>query len=406
MTKPVLLMLLSRHPYAEKSGRGAMLRQRIEQARLRFEPRILAFGAPAGDDSDRDITFLPMASPLSIALNAARLSELPLQTWLYHSNALRRRIVAIARESGAAAVYVDMLRLAPLARDMPGDIAEIVDYDDLLSERYAQAAGQDYDVMGFLARRVGPLAGLARAVSRPLLRSEAARCAAYERQMLSRADLVLFTSPLEAARMPRMRARVLAAPPLVAAHTQPPSPGRRLIFLGNMRYGENVLMLRSLGAAAQVLASEGAWPEDALIEVVGDHAPELPAEFDSTRFKFHGRAPDLAVLAGAGIFLAPVTSGSGVKLKVLDGMALGCPVVGTPKALEGIAARANRDVLVARDPTEMLRAALKLRDRETLKGALARNARAYLTRQHAPEIGAAVADAMMAAVARTRQETL
>lgn len=406
MTKPVLLMLLSRHPYAEKSGRGAMLRQRIEQARLRFAPRILAFGSPAGDDSDRDITFLPMASPLSIALNAARLPRLPLQTWLYHSDALRRRIAAIAQESGAAAVYVDMLRLAPLVRDLPDGIAEIVDYDDLLSERYAQAAGQDYDVMGFLARRVGPLAGLARAVSRPLLRSEAARCAAYERDMLARADLVLFTSPLEAARMPRMRARVLAAPPLVAAQAETPPPGRRLIFLGNIRYGENVLMLRALAVAAEALAREGAWPADAAIDVVGDHAPELPAEFDAAKFKFTGRAADLSVLAGAGVFLAPVTSGSGVKLKVLDGMALGCPVVGTAKALEGLAARPNRDVLVARDPTGVLRAALTLRDRETLKAMLARNARAYVTRQHTPEIGAAVAEAMIAAVGRVRQETL
>ena len=138
------------------------------------------------------------------------------------------------------------------------------------------------------------------------------------------------------------------------------------------------------------------------IEVLGDHPDDLPSQFDASRFRFIGRIPDLAALAGAGVFLAPVTSGSGVKLKVLDGMALGCPVVGTPKACEGLSVRANRDLLVAADPVGVLRAALDLRDRTALKAMLAQRARVYLETNHAPAIGERVADAMMAAVTRAR----
>ncbi|HYD72919.1 MAG TPA: glycosyltransferase, partial [Candidatus Binatia bacterium] len=150
---------------------------------------------------------------------------------------------------------------------------------------------------------------------------------------------------------------------------------------------------------------EGAWPADAVIEAVGDHPEDLQRGFDAHSFRFIGRIADLEDLAGAGVFLAPVTSGSGVKIKVLDGMALGCPVVGTPKALEGLSARANRDLLVATTPTEVLRAALALRDKPRLKHMLAARARAYLVRAHSDAIGDALCDAIEAAI-RRRQETL
>jgi glycosyltransferase involved in cell wall biosynthesis len=401
MSKPVLLMLLSRHPYAEKSGRGFMLRQRIEQAQRQFDTRVVVVGHAAGDASDAGITFLSMAGPAVIAANAIALSDKPMQSWLYNSAHARARVAEMAAD--AAAIYVDMLRLAPLAEEAPKRVARVIDYDDLLSERYRLAAGDDYDVMGFLARRFGPLARAARFVSRPLLRAESERCAKYERVMAEAADLVLFTSPREAAALGEPR--VMAVPPMISPVAAPPEPGRRLIFLGNMRYAENVTMLRALAEAVAALRSERAWPADAVIEAVGDHPDDLPRAFDPQSFRFTGRIDNLETLAGAGVFLAPVVSGSGVKIKVLDGMALGCPVVATPKALEGLNARANRDLIIEETPTKMLRRALELRDEPQLKAELVAHARAYLERAHSSAIGEALCDAIEAAIKR-RQETL
>jgi glycosyltransferase involved in cell wall biosynthesis len=401
MTKPVLLMLLSRHPHAEHSGRALMLRQRIEQASRRFDVRPVVFGRPAGDERDLGLTFLPMAGPFEVLGNAVALSAAPLQTWLYHTGAARARVAAMA--NGAAAIYIDMLRLAPLARDVPQSVARVMDFDDLLSERYRVAAGDNYDVMGFLGQRMGRLARAARLFSKPVLRAEARRCAAYERDLVERIDLVLMTSEHEAQAV--SAPYVMAAPPMMRPLAAAPAPGRRLIFLGNMRYAENVTMLRALAEGVRALREQGAWPGDAVIEVIGDYPPGLPAKVDAQSFRFFGRVADLASLAGAGTFLAPVVSGSGVKIKVLDGMALGCPVVATSKALEGLNARANHDLLVASTPDAVLDAALRLRDRSRLKQMLAARARAYLERAHSDAIGDALCDAIEAAIAR-RQETL
>jgi glycosyltransferase involved in cell wall biosynthesis len=404
MSKPILVMLLSRQPYVEKSGRGFTLRQRIEQARQRFDVRLVVLGAPSGDKSDDGLVFVPMAEPLSLALNAARLMTLPLQTWLYYSGRARAEIARIVAESGAAAVYVDLLRLAPLTEGLPRGIARILDYDDVFSVRYRNAAAKNYDVMGFLAQRVGLLAPLARAFAPVLLKIEAARCEAYEGRMLDRCELVVLVSPTEARLLDKPGANILVAAPVVEPLPGTPAPGRRLIFLGNNRYAENISMLRDLARAFAEL--EGELPADAILDVVGDHAPELPAQLGCNRLNFLGRVAELSDLAGAGVFLAPVMSGSGVKLKVLDGMALGCPVVATPKALEGIGARANRDLLIASDAKGVLKAALALRDRTSLKTMLASQARAYIERAHGPGIGVAFCDAMEAAIARARQDTL
>ena len=401
MSMPLLLMLLSRHPYAEKSGRGFMLRQRIEQAQRRFRIRLVVVGHAAGDASDDGLTFLPLSGPLEIVMNAAAAPRAPMQTWLFQGSGARERVAEMAEDVDA--IYVDMLRLAPLAEDAPSRVTRVIDYDDLLSERYRLAAGADYNVMGFLAQRMGLMRRAARAFSRPLLRAESVRCARYERQMANVADLVVFTSPREAETLAARH--VIAAPPMRAPLARTPPPGRRLIFLGNMRYAENVTMLRELADAVRALHGEGAWPADVVIEAVGDHPADLPREFDALMFRFTGRIADLEQLAGAGVFLAPVTSGSGVKIKVLDGMALGCPVVATAKALEGLSARANRDLLVAATPKDVLRAALALRDKPCLKQMLADRARAYLERAHSDAIGDALCDAIEAAI-RRRQETL
>ena len=404
MAKPSLLMLLSRHPVAERSGRAVMLRQRIEQAKLRFEPTLVVFGSPVGDARDEGLQFVPMASPASIGLNAFRLSSLPLQAWLYFSECARARIESLRSSCKASAVYVDMLRLAPLVTPTPEGVSLIVDFDDLLSQRYA-AAGSGYEVMGFLSAKFGPFAGIARAFSAPLLRAEAIRCARYEQVLLARADLSLFTSPKEAARA-RLGKNVRAAPPLAAPKVDLPwqtTPGERLIFLGNLHYAENLRMLRLLADAMAALERDGAAPGDAVIEVVGDHLPDLPQAFDPKRFRFRGHVANLNELAGAGIFLAPVVGGSGVKVKILDGMALGCPVVATPMACEGLDVRANRDLLVASSARDVLTCAVALRARPRLRQMLSQRALRYLQRVHAPEVGVRIADAMAATLS---QETL
>jgi glycosyltransferase involved in cell wall biosynthesis len=60
------------------------------------------------------------------------------------------------------------------------------------------------------------------------------------------------------------------------------------------------------------------------------------------------------LIRSADICLAPIFSGSGTKLKILEYLAAGKAVIATPKAIEGIDVEENRDLLVARDSSEFM----------------------------------------------------
>lgn len=64
---------------------------------------------------------------------------------------------------------------------------------------------------------------------------------------------------------------------------------------------------------------------------------------------------DFAGFVGAsGIALAPIFSGSGTRLKILEAMAIGIPVVATEKAAEGLSLKHGEDILIARDADEFV----------------------------------------------------
>jgi polysaccharide biosynthesis protein PslH len=67
----------------------------------------------------------------------------------------------------------------------------------------------------------------------------------------------------------------------------------------------------------------------------------------------------------AAVFVAPILSGGGIIVKILDAMAAGRPVVTTPYGNEGIGAEPGRDLLVAETPETFAAAVVSLlRDRE------------------------------------------
>jgi glycosyltransferase involved in cell wall biosynthesis len=387
-------MILTRDPSVEASGRAELLRQRIDQMHRIYTLTIVVIGK-AGARGEFELLGWPCA--FSIIANAWRLRSKPVQTWLYFSRRIRSRIVELVQASGARTIYVDMVRLAPLVVELRQQACLIVDYDDLLSIRYARAApsGHEYEVLGYMAKSLPLIAALAKTFARLLLRSESRRLKGFELALLNCVDLALFSSPREADIM-AMRARTSGSRHLPAIAGIPPVvrsrgavntiPGQRLYLLGNFNYAENIIALRALAKAVQELDAAGEMRPDIMIELIGDYPKGLSDEVNPAHFSFLGRLPNLSTIAGKGIFLAPVQTGSGVSMKVLEGMALGCPVVTTPRGCDGLSATANRHLLVCPDAAKVLRVALKLRQRPGLRSILARRAYAYLERFHSEAI--------------------
>jgi len=58
-------------------------------------------------------------------------------------------------------------------------------------------------------------------------------------------------------------------------------------------------------------------------------------------------------VASSVVSVAPLFSGGGTRLKILESLSLGTPVVSTGKGAEGLAITAESGVLIANEPNEM-----------------------------------------------------
>lgn len=81
------------------------------------------------------------------------------------------------------------------------------------------------------------------------------------------------------------------------------------------------------------------------------------------------------LIAGATVCIVPLRHGGGTRLKILEAMALGTPVVSTSKGAEGLDVRADEHLLIADEPADFARATLRLLHDESLRRQLSQNAR-------------------------------
>jgi len=91
-------------------------------------------------------------------------------------------------------------------------------------------------------------------------------------------------------------------------------------------------------------------PETQLL-ITGDHA-DLPFPH-SHNVKLVGYVDDIkSMVASSRLSIVPLLTGGGTRLKILEAMAIGIPVVATSKGAEGLNAVSGEHLLVADSPDE------------------------------------------------------
>ena len=176
-----------------------------------------------------------------------------------------------------------------------------------------------------------------------------------EMALLSRADLVLTVSQddleLLAETIPRDRLRV--SPNGVDLDTysfQAPQrgTGTRMLMTGMLGYPPN--HEAALRIHREILPMVRSQIPDAQIELVGSRCPpELLALHDpASGFNVVGYVDDvMPYLRSADLFLMPLTMGGGTRLKALQAMACGIPIVSTSQGVEGVGLTPGVDVALA-----------------------------------------------------------
>lgn len=181
------------------------------------------------------------------------------------------------------------------------------------------------------------------------------RSRAYEGDLLPRFSLVLAASENDAAVAQQIAptARIAVYPNALPATDMPAVEEEPVVvFSGNFEYHPNIDAVAWLMSAV--------WPEirrrcpDLRLRLVGRgesfirHLLPTGLDVEAT-----GAVEDArAAIARARIVIAPLRSGSGTRIKILEAWAAGRPVVATSLAAEGLKCRDNNNIIIANTPEE------------------------------------------------------
>jgi polysaccharide biosynthesis protein PslH len=188
----------------------------------------------------------------------------------------------------------------------------------------------------------------------------------------------------------------------IVARTEPAVPGQ-VLFVGSMDYGANVDAAREL---LRDIAPRLTHPGARIALVGADPPAELRAAAAAAPLPVEvtGRVPDIAEWWRSSRVLAvPLRIGGGTRLKILEAMAHGLPVVTTSLGCEGLHVEHGRDLVVADDPAGFARWIDRLLDDDELAGRLAAQGRAtVLERYDWSAIGDCLQEALQKLPARQR----
>jgi glycosyltransferase involved in cell wall biosynthesis len=160
-----------------------------------------------------------------------------------------------------------------------------------------------------------------------------------------------------------------------------PEPGT-LVFPGALTYGANFdAMAFFLNQVFPLVKAR--WPE-VILRITG-RANGVPVDrlpLDE-RVILTGYLDDVRpTVAQSWACVVPLRIGGGTRLKILEAMALGTPVVSTSKGAEGLEITPGEDILIADEPTEFADAVLRLLDDPVLRTELAANGQRLVREQY------------------------
>ncbi len=265
-------------------------------------------------------------------------------------------------------VYFDSISLAGY-RHMVGTAARVLNHHNIESQLFERR----------IAYERNPL-------KRFYLRLEARKLRRYETDVVADFDSNLVVSNLDGARLGEFCPGVptaLVANGVDVEYFRPSDhaaaqPGH-LIMVSGMNWFPNL--------DAVLYMMESIWPmvsaaiPGVRLTIVGARPPPRVTELAARdpRITVTGFVDDIRpYMDRAQVYLCPMRDGGGTRLKILDALSMGKPIVATSMALEGIDVMPEQDVLVGDTPEAFVTQIKRLVADEALQARLSANGRAFV----------------------------
>ena len=162
-----------------------------------------------------------------------------------------------------------------------------------------------------------------------------------------------------------------------------PRENNLLAFTGALSYGPN--RDAALCLCREVLPLVRRHVPEARVRITGRASDADRELFGASNMmvELTGYVDDIRpMIASASALVAPLRFGGGTRLKILEAMGLGTPVVTTPMGAEGIDVSNGRDILLGETAEEIADAAMRLLTDPEFSSEIARNARELVRKRY------------------------
>jgi glycosyltransferase involved in cell wall biosynthesis len=261
----------------------------------------------------------------------------PLTVTIFESPAMDAAVRRVLRDRAIDLVHFDTISLAlylPLVGDRPTTMTHHVAESFMIHRR--------------IAREPNP-------IRKAFFYGEWLALERYERRFCSQfgANLVMSSLDREILQTIAPDARFVVVPNGVDVDffrpaTPPADSGRALIFAGRLDQYSNRDAI--LYFTRDVWPRVGAAHPDVTMHIIGSNPPaELTGMATADpRLQVHGFVPDVRpFFQQSTVAVCPIRDGGGTRIKVLDALAQGMPLVATTVGCEGIDVVPDRDLLIA-----------------------------------------------------------
>ncbi len=167
-----------------------------------------------------------------------------------------------------------------------------------------------------------------------------------------------------------------------AALGEPTLPPHSVVFTGKMDFRPNIDAVAWF--VLEVWPAIRARVPDARFYIVGQKPhPRVSALASAPGVTVTGYVDDVRpYTGGAAVYAVPLRIGGGTRLKILEAMAMGRPVVSTTLGCEGFPLTSGRQLLTADRPAEFAAAVADLLEHPEKGVPLGREARAFVERHY------------------------
>jgi glycosyltransferase involved in cell wall biosynthesis len=341
-----ILIVSAQFPYPPRSGFSTRVYQLARQLSLRHEVTVLSYVLPHERDgveglaAQMSVAAVDRSAPSAShkrAVQALTMTSLrPYYCRDVHSLDMQRAIDELCSAERFDIIQVETSFLCGFR--FPRGTRLVIDEHNIESEVFRRMCEGERS----MARRA-------------FNRVEYLRCRRFERASWKQADACVVTSDRE---LPTVRAfapdtPVATVPNSVdltyfAPSRVTPDP-HTVVFNGILTYRPNVDAVRYL--------IDDIWPlvrarhPDAKLTLIGRSEGVDTREMMKPGVEVLGEVPDIRpYVQRATVVAVPVRIGGGTRLKVVEGLAMGKPIVSTSLGCEGLAVRDGEHLLIADDP--------------------------------------------------------